>query len=106
MDPALREPFGWSCPTRPGTVPVLRGFLRTVRGPALPARTVGVPALGVPGPREVCLKDEPALGRLRRRRRLWASEDEERGGMWGWGAGEGAVVAGRLAGDGRRAVWA
>lgn len=68
------------------------GFLLAVaRGPALPARltAAGVPALGVPGPREDCRSEEDAAGRLSRRR-LESREESRMGWTWmegvgGWG---------------------
>jgi len=63
------------------------GFLFAVaRGPALPAllTAAGVPALGVPGPRDDWRSEEEAAGRLSRRR-LESSEESR----MGWIAMEG-----------------
>ena len=74
------------------------GFLILARGPALPPRALtGVPALGVPGPRDDCRRLEDGVGRLRwafKRRRLasvapW-EDSRTRCCRWMVDAGEGA----------------
>jgi len=76
----------------------LMGFLfAPARGPALPAllTAAGVPALGVPGPRDDCRSDEPAVGKLRRRRLLGSKEESRVEVTWMEGVGGcGAAVSG------------
>ena len=80
-------------------------FVTVVRGPALPARPeLGVPALGVPGPRDDCRRPDDAAGRVPsdgfRRRRLLstAPADNSRCRCW-----KGAVAAAGVAGAELRA---